>query len=118
MTGNYRMRPVWFWDDEDGFVDQDDEAHAVVRYILRHDDRFFEPAWTYYPDWLMLAAIDTYHAITAAAPDPAWEACREVALTTGPWWPFADVAVVAERSTSAAVDSCGLLLADDHPVEC
>ncbi|GAA4581235.1 hypothetical protein GCM10023176_61870 [Micromonospora coerulea] len=99
---DYTLHPAWYWYDHQTTVDQDDEARAVVRYCLPDlDDRFFDPAWHFYPDLVVLAAIDTYRAVFATAPDPRWEGCRNEALTSGPWWPFADVAVMCERPNAA-----------------
>lgn len=113
-TARYTMEPAWFWHDESGFVDQDDVGHALVRYCLCHDDRFFEPAWNYYPDWVVLAAIDAYPALLGTAPGPAWKGCRDVALAAGPWWPFTDAAVMTERPTVLRVNAQGQLHADQE----
>ncbi|MCW3819419.1 hypothetical protein ONA91_33755 [Micromonospora sp. DR5-3] len=114
-TELYTMQPAWCWEDEHGFVDQDDEGHAVIRHSLGHDDRFFETAWNYFPDWILLATIGTYPALLAPAPGRAWGGCREVALTAGQWWPFEDVAVMGERSSVLRVNAQGQLHADGEP---
>ncbi|WP_157746613.1 DUF6745 domain-containing protein [Micromonospora inositola] len=41
--------------------------------------------------------------------------CRDVALAAGPWWPFADIAVMSERPTLLRVNALGQLHADDEP---
>ncbi|MGR6318923.1 hypothetical protein Q2K19_31375 [Micromonospora soli] len=115
LTSRYTMQPAWFWDAERSFVDQDDEGHAAVRYCLDHDDRFFEPAWCYHPDWVLLAAIDTYREVLATTPGPGREGCRDVALAAGPWWPFANVAVMSERPSLLRVNGHGQLHADEEP---
>ncbi|GAB3189741.1 hypothetical protein GCM10027259_60990 [Micromonospora palomenae] len=33
-----------------------------------------------------------------------WEGCREWHWHPGPWWPFADLAVMSERLTAAHLD--------------
>ncbi|MEV0428304.1 DUF6745 domain-containing protein [Micromonospora sp. NPDC050495] len=115
LTAGYIMRSAWFWDAERSIVDQDDEGHAVVRYCLDPHDWFFEAAWTYYPDWLVLATIDTYQKVFGSAPDAAWEGCRDVALAAGPWWPLTGVAVLTERPTVLRIDAHGRLHAEDEP---
>ncbi|WP_406037508.1 hypothetical protein OG799_23135 [Micromonospora sp. NBC_00898] len=116
VTARYTMQPAWYWADDHGFVDQDDEARPLVRYSLPDlDDRFFYPAWCYYPDWVVLSAIDTSRAVLGAVPDLAWEGCREVALASGPWWPFADVAVMSERPTLLRINAQGQLHSDQGP---
>ncbi|MFY1623805.1 hypothetical protein ACN261_32260 [Micromonospora sp. WMMD723] len=86
------MRPAWFWRDDQTIVDCDDEEYAVVRSCLGPRDWFFDPAWHYYPDWILLAAIDTYRQMFGAAPGPMGEGCRNAALAAGPWWPLDTVA--------------------------
>ena len=115
LTASYTMQPVWFWDTERSIVDQDDEGHAVIRYCLNPHDWFFDPPWNYYPDWLLLATIDTYHTVLGTPPDAAWEGCRDVALAAGPWWPLTDVAIISERPTVLRVNAHGQLHAEDEP---
>ncbi|WP_433281810.1 DUF6745 domain-containing protein [Micromonospora sp. CA-244673] len=115
ITASYTLLPARFWDTESSIVDQDDEGHAVVRYCLNPRDWFFEPAWNLYPDWLLLATIDTYQQLLETTPDPAWEGCRELALAAGPWWPFADVAVISEHPTSLRVNGQGQLHGEGEP---
>ncbi|MET8836973.1 DUF6745 domain-containing protein [Micromonospora sp. NPDC004540] len=116
LTASYAMLSAWFWDVGSSIVDQDDEGHAIVRYCLNPRDWFFEPAWNYYPDWLLLATIDTYQEVLGTRPDAAWDGCRDVALAAGPWWPLTDVAVMSERPTTLRVNEHGQLHAEDEPV--
>jgi hypothetical protein len=116
ITGAYAMRAAWYWDDDLGFVDRDDEGRAVVRYSLPEiNDMYFDAAWCYYPDPVVLAVIDTYRAVLGAAPDPAGEGCRAVALSSGPWWPFGDVAVMSKRPTALRLDDQGRLHGHEMP---
>ncbi|MGW3607141.1 hypothetical protein [Micromonospora sp. NPDC005161] len=74
ITARYAIQLAWCWDDDHGVVRQDDEARAVVRYSTPNlDDRFSDAASCYYPDLIVLAAIDTYRTALGAAPDPAWQ---------------------------------------------
>jgi hypothetical protein len=48
---DYDLHPAWYWYDHFSPVDHDDEARAVVQYCLPDlRDRFFDPAWHFYPD--------------------------------------------------------------------
>jgi hypothetical protein len=76
---------------------------------------YLDAAWSYYPDPVVLAAVDTYRAVLGAAPNPAGEGCRAVALSSGPWWPFGDVAVMSERPTALRVDDHGRLQGHEMP---
>ncbi|MFG1766937.1 DUF6745 domain-containing protein [Micromonospora parva] len=40
----------------------------------------------------------------AGAPGSAWQGCRDVALTSGPWWPFPETVVMSERPTLLTLD--------------
>ncbi|MEV1320034.1 DUF6745 domain-containing protein [Micromonospora arborensis] len=116
ITARFALQPVWYWADEHGLVDQDDEARAVIRYSTPGlNDQFFDPAWCYWPDLMVLAAIDTYRGSLGVGPDPAWQGCRDVALTSGPWWPFPDTAVMIERPILLTLDEQGRLHGDDGP---
>ncbi|MFI7578312.1 hypothetical protein [Micromonospora sp. NPDC049497] len=96
LTHNYHLQPVWYWDDNRCMVDQDDEARAVVRYALPdYDDQIIEAAWRYWPDPIVLAAIDSYPSLPAT--HPLWRRCREIALVSGPWWPLTGTCVMTER---------------------
>ncbi|GAB3186671.1 hypothetical protein GCM10027259_51320 [Micromonospora palomenae] len=106
---SYPLRAVRYWQDHHTGVEQKDEARAVVQYCLPDaKDRFFDPAWHFYPDLVVLAAIDTYRTAFGTTPNPGWKGCREVALTSGPWWPFADLAVMTERVSVQHIDPHGL----------
>ncbi|WP_406062936.1 DUF6745 domain-containing protein [Micromonospora sp. NBC_00860] len=99
-----------------GLVDQDDEARAVVRYSTPGlHDRSFDPAWCFYPDLMVLAAIDTYRRVFDTDPGAAWQGCRDVALTSGPWWPFPETVVMSERPTLLTLDEQDRLHADGGP---
>ncbi|TYB39684.1 hypothetical protein FXF50_04710 [Micromonospora sp. AP08] len=115
LTASYTMLPAWFWDTESSIVDQDDEGRAVIRYCLNPRDWFFEPAWNYYPDWLLLATIDTCQEILGTRPHAAWTGCRDVALAAGPWWPLTDLAVMSERPTTLRVNAQDQLHAEGEP---
>ncbi|MBQ1019822.1 hypothetical protein KBX71_18415 [Micromonospora sp. D93] len=85
IAARYALRPAWYWPEEQGLVDQD-EAPAVVRYSTPDlNDRLFDPAWCYNPDLMVLATIDIYRSRLGAGLDPAWQGCRDMALTSGPW---------------------------------
>ncbi|MBM0259888.1 DUF6745 domain-containing protein [Micromonospora sp. 4G55] len=102
---SYLLCAVRYWHDHQTGVEQNDETRAVVQYCLPNvRDRFFDPAWHFYPDLVVLAAIDTYRTAFDTTPNSGWEGCREVALTSGPWWPFAEVAVMTERVTTQHID--------------
>ncbi|AYF26721.1 hypothetical protein CSH63_04435 [Micromonospora tulbaghiae] len=109
LTGSYIMQFAWYWSDEQTIVKRDDEGRAVIRYCLNPRDWFFDPAWNLYPDWLVLAAIDTYQQVLGTAPTPEWEGCRDVALAAGPWWPLSGAAVMMQRPTVLRVTGDGLL---------
>ncbi|MEH0829890.1 hypothetical protein [Micromonospora sp. CPCC 205714] len=101
----YALHPAWYWHDHHTMVEQKDEARAVVQYCLPDaNDQFFDPAWHFYPDLVVLAAIDTYRTAFGTTPNSGWEGCREVSLTSGPWWPFADLAVMTERVIAQHID--------------
>lgn len=115
-SADYTLQPAWYWSDEHGLVDQNDEARAVVRYSTPDlNDRFFDPAWCFYPDLMVLAAIDTYRRVFDTDPGSAWQGCRDVALTSGPWWPFPETAVMSERPALLTLDEQDRLHADDGP---
>ncbi|MEH0934436.1 DUF6745 domain-containing protein [Micromonospora psammae] len=133
-TYEQRLRPAWdalgpvmrsyalsaarYWQAYDTGVEQKDEARAVVQYCLPDaNDRFFDPAWHFYPDLVVLAAIDTYRTAFATTPLPGWEGCREVALTSGPWWPLADLAILSERPTVTHLDGQSQGRTDDQTAE-
>ncbi|WP_372434202.1 DUF6745 domain-containing protein [Micromonospora luteifusca] len=63
----------------------------------------------------LLAAIDTYRNSLGAGADPAWQGCRDVVLTSGPWWPFPDIALMSERPILLTLDEQGRLHGDDGP---
>ncbi|WBB88187.1 hypothetical protein O7542_13855 [Micromonospora sp. WMMC264] len=50
---------------------RNDERRAVVHYCLDPHAGLFDPAWNLYPNWLLLAAIDTYQQVLGTAPGPA-----------------------------------------------
>ncbi len=115
LTGGYIMQFAWYWSDEQTIVKRNDEGRAVIRYCLNPRDWFFDPAWNHFPDWLVLAAIDTYQQVLGTAPTPGWEGCRDVALAAGPWWPLSGVAVMMQRPTVLRVTGDGLLHGVDEP---
>ncbi|MFG1872314.1 DUF6745 domain-containing protein [Micromonospora arborensis] len=117
ITARFALQPASCWADEHGLVDQDDEAGAVS-FATAHPastTRFFGPAWCCYPDLMVLAAIDTYRDSLGVELDPAWQGCRDVALTSRPWWPFRGIAVMSERPILLAIDEQGRLHGDDRP---
>ncbi|WP_374102184.1 DUF6745 domain-containing protein [Micromonospora sp. U21] len=63
----------------------------------------------------VLTAINTYRDALGAAPDPASQGCRDVALASGPWWPFPDTALMSERPAVLKLDDQGRLHADNGP---
>ncbi|QGN49823.1 hypothetical protein GKC29_25360 [Micromonospora sp. WMMC415] len=52
ITGRYTLHPAWYWDNDHGFVDQNDDGRAVVRYSLPDlDDRSPTPPGATTPTW-------------------------------------------------------------------
>ncbi|MFG1872258.1 low molecular weight phosphatase family protein [Micromonospora arborensis] len=51
ITARFALEPAWYWADEHGLVNQDDQANAAIRWsTLDLNDQYFNPAWCYYPD--------------------------------------------------------------------
>ncbi|MEU1969429.1 DUF6745 domain-containing protein [Micromonospora sediminicola] len=111
----YSLHAAWFWNDDQTLVEEDDEARALIRYCLNPRDWSFDPAWNYYPDWLVLAAIDAYQELFGTTAGPGWNGCRDVALTAGPWWPLSSVAVMTERPTVLRPTDSARPSGDDGP---
>ncbi|MEU7800685.1 DUF6745 domain-containing protein [Micromonospora arborensis] len=58
---------------------------------------------------------------TALAPDPTRHGreCRDVVLTSGPWWSFPNTAVMSKRPTFLALDEQSSLDGDAGPaIQC
>ncbi|MGC4797162.1 DUF6745 domain-containing protein [Micromonospora saelicesensis] len=99
-----------------GARDQDDEACAVIRYSTPDlNDRFFVSGWCYYPDLMVLATRDAYRSYLGVGLDPARQACRDVALTTGPWWPSPSTDAMSERPILLTLNERGRPHSDAGP---
>ncbi|MET8312398.1 DUF6745 domain-containing protein [Micromonospora sp. NPDC005173] len=64
---------------------------------------------------MLLSAIDAYRDSLGVGPDPVSQGCRDVALTSGPWWPFLDTALMSERPILLTLNQQGRLQGDDGP---
>ncbi|WP_146758802.1 hypothetical protein [Micromonospora noduli] len=78
-------------------VDQDDEHVPSARYSTPDlNDRLFDPAWCYSPDLMVLTTIDICRSRLGAGLDPAWQGCRDMTNTSGPWRPVTSTAMMGE----------------------